>query len=404
MSFEKLASPSLNGFAAAPGMMAGNRKLIGYLRTNWSNDPFSFGSYSHFVKGTDRSLVTPLAAPVADRIFFAGEAMHPDYNSTVHAALESGQMAADALCTYTVAAQNIAVIGAGVSGLSAAQRLAVSGKSVTIFEARERIGGRVWTNRDLGPPLELGASWIHGISGNPISAIADAHSIARIENGKDMAVRGGDGRLIPDNLAPDWLDMIADEQNSLGADPKTLNLDLYDDHDGYQGPDNILPSGYDNIFAALSGDYAVQLSAPVDHVRYDADGVTIRHNGGISARFDAVIITVPLGVLKQGGIFFDPPLPAAKQEAIAQMGMGTLDKLYLLFESVFWDDTTYITTPENALPRGHFNDWMTFHKYLDVPVILAFNGGPAALELAADDDETLLTKALKTLDMAYPGA
>jgi hypothetical protein len=61
---------------------------------------------------------------------------------------------------------DIIVIGAGLSGLAAAERLVQAGRSVTVVEARNRIGGRVWTRRDSGVSgaIELGPEWLadHG--------------------------------------------------------------------------------------------------------------------------------------------------------------------------------------------------------------------------------------------------
>ncbi len=58
------------------------------------------------------------------------------------------------------------VIGAGMAGLSAACDLHAAGESVTVLEARERIGGRVYTRRDFfttpNTPVEFGAEFIHG--------------------------------------------------------------------------------------------------------------------------------------------------------------------------------------------------------------------------------------------------
>ena len=151
--------------------------LTGYIRTNWSEDPLSYGSYSYVAKGTSAEEYRALAEPIGGKVFFAGEATHQRYNSTVHAAYETGLSVAEEV--LKTGAKTIAVIGAGTSGLTAAKQLSGAGKSVTVFEARDRIGGRVWTNHDLGEPLDLGASWIHGVKGNPLSELADELELER---------------------------------------------------------------------------------------------------------------------------------------------------------------------------------------------------------------------------------
>lgn len=70
--------------------------------------------------------------------------------------------------------EEIIVIGAGISGLSAAKTLKTQGYKVKIIEARNRIGGRLWTsNKWQDLPVDLGASWIHGVDNNPITEIAN---------------------------------------------------------------------------------------------------------------------------------------------------------------------------------------------------------------------------------------
>ena len=115
------------------------------------------------------------------RIFFAGEATFHKRNSTVHAAYESGMRVAGMLSKKPH--QRIAIVGAGISGLAAAHRLAGMGLEVVVYEARDRIGGRLWTDMRLGVPLDLGASWIHGTDGNT------RHSLAIRQVRKRVAIR-----------------------------------------------------------------------------------------------------------------------------------------------------------------------------------------------------------------------
>ena len=74
--------------------------------------------------------------------------------------------------------ENIIIIGAGIAGIAAAKTLKSQGFQVTILEARDRIGGRIYTDKTLGFPVDLGASWIHGIQNNPIGKLAHDFNIA----------------------------------------------------------------------------------------------------------------------------------------------------------------------------------------------------------------------------------
>ena len=68
---------------------------------------------------------------------------------------------------------DVVIVGAGMAGLAAASALVDAGVATIVLEGRDRIGGRIWTDRSLGVPLELGASWIHGEKGkNPVTALA----------------------------------------------------------------------------------------------------------------------------------------------------------------------------------------------------------------------------------------
>jgi monoamine oxidase len=62
---------------------------------------------------------------------------------------------------HDLSARRVSIIGAGFAGLVAARELEAAGAQVTIFEARDRIGGRAWTEERLDHTLELGATWVH---------------------------------------------------------------------------------------------------------------------------------------------------------------------------------------------------------------------------------------------------
>ena len=323
----------------------------------------------------------------------------------MHAAYESGLRAAEAILGRSH--QNIAIIGAGISGLGAAHKLAAHGLQVTIYEARDRIGGRIWSDRSLGASVDLGATWIHGPEGNPISKLAEEAGAETLATTDDTVIRGKNGRKIWSLFMPGWMNDVV-SQTSLGVEydntnEKELNAAYAKYGLGYDGPDVKFPHGYDQILTSLKGDYEVRLSQIVKRVSY-ADtkvGVTFTDNG--EENYDAVIVTAPLGVLKKSAIAFDPPFSPEKREAISRMGMGVLDKLYLLFEDVFWDENiTTILTPHNDLPRGQFNYWINFHKYLNTPIIAAFNAATPAHDLSKLSDEEVVSRALQTLAMAYP--
>ena len=67
----------------------------------------------------------------------------------------------------------IIVVGAGVAGLAAARDCARAGAEVIVLEARDRVGGRIATLVREGFAFDLGASWIHGVEGNPVAELVD---------------------------------------------------------------------------------------------------------------------------------------------------------------------------------------------------------------------------------------
>ncbi|MFT6397933.1 MAG: monoamine oxidase [Bradymonadia bacterium] len=393
----------------AEAASVGGAALAGYLRTNWSRDPYSLGAYSYVSKdspGTGQDDRATVEASIGSQVFFAGEALNPLYQSSVHSAHESGLRAVESVLAANHS--RVAVIGAGMAGLTAASRLSEAGLVVTVWEARDRIGGRLHTDASLGLPLDLGASWIHGPLGNPLTGLADELGLERVESDETSVIRGEGGREVGMLGAPAWLDSVMTAA-SAGVEVEELNrayfAEVFPDRGiGYEGTDVLFPNGYAEILEALPGDYELELSRPVVRVSASESGVELESEDGTAQTFDAVIVTVPLGVLKAGTIGFEPALSTEKLAAIERMGMGVLDKLYLLFDEPFWDDETNIITIENGRPEGQFNFWLNLHRPFGVPVLVAFHGGAPAHALSSLSDEEMLEAALETLRGAYPSA
>ena len=377
------------------------RAPTGYLRTNWSRDPFSLGSYSYIARAASRDDTRALARPIDNRLFFAGEATHPDYNSTVHAAYETGLAVAETV--RITGAKSLAIIGAGISGLTAMRRLAAAGIEVTLFEARNRIGGRIWTDTTLGQPLDLGASWLHGDEGNPLVGLAAERGMQSVPTEDDYVLRGAGGRRLRDRDLPDWFEDVVTIQQDYGAGTSDINWTAYQNDLDYDGADRLFPRGYSQILGQLDTDLDIRLGTEVRRVALTDKGVQLGSAEDELGRFDAVIVTVPLGVLKAQRIDFLPALPKDKETAIHRLGFGLLDKLYLQFEQVFWDaEATWILTPDTGLPPGQFNQWLNLAPVIDAPILLAFNGAGPARDLSALPDEALISRALQVLEAAYP--
>src|SRR6478609_10165678 len=108
------------------------------------------------------------------------------------------------------------VVGAGISGLTAARLLAKAGRSVVVLEARDRVGGRVHTDRSDGLVTDLGASWIHGITDSPVAAAAQAFGMRTSEftvggyqpDSRPIAYYGPDGKRLSDEAAQQYIDDI----------------------------------------------------------------------------------------------------------------------------------------------------------------------------------------------------
>ena len=370
----------------------------GFLISRWRSDPYALGSYSFLPVGGQASDRADLREPVSNTLFFAGEATSSDSPSTVDGALLSGRRAAEEVLARSPV--RVAVVGAGVAGLAAAEALTRAGVQVEVFEARDRIGGRVVTDRSLGSSLDMGASWIHGSRRNPVTEIADDLDLLRAPTEySNQVVRNQRGEVLcSGEISAGWEEVTSIE-HEYGADVEDLSPEAEEEGGLYWGSDRLFLDGYDGVLSALDGDYEVHLSSAVERVDWADGEVSLEPALGT---FDAVVVTLPLGVLKAGTVAFSPALPAEKLRAINALGMGLLNKVYLRFPEVFWDveaDLLGFDGPE----RGVFAEWVNIAKVTGEPILLGFNASSVAEAMEGWSDEDIVAKAMEALRGMYAG-
>ena len=320
--------------------------------------------------------------------------------------------------------KSVIIIGAGISGLAAAKKLKEKGFDITVLEAQDKVGGRLRTNRTLGVAFDEGASWIHGINGNPISTLAQQAGMNTFETIDDQSDAcydlGGVLRnsAIYDNAETELYSILNTLKNSGNAtqsfetifnnlyptkandrlwkfllstyvtfdtgDLNNLSSLLYNEGEEFGGAEKIATNGFDTIPNFLANGLNILLNQRVAKIDYSDTKVKITHNGTVSEA-DYVVVTVPLGVLKSGNIEFVPALPSAKQNAIQKIGMNCVNKFILTWDTAFWDNTQYICyTPEIKDKFNYFVNVKKFHPSVNALMTFAYADYARQTETMAD--------------------
>lgn len=344
------------------------------------------------------------------------------------------------------------VVGAGVSGLTAARLLSQAGRRVVVLEARDRLGGRVSSERRPGLVTDMGASWIHGVDGNPVAAAAEAFGMRTEEftvggyqaDSRPIAYYGPDGERLTDAAAQAFADDIhAVDATLLGVvaesdpdasyrdvteialaaqgwgDERTQRVREYLEHrseeqygawiedlaahglddDVIDGDEVVFPDGYDRLPSRLAAGLDVRLTCVVSQVTWSPDGVVLTTDRGTFAG-DSAIITVPVGVLQSDDFVIEPALPSPVAEALGRLRMNAFEKVFLRFPTKFWDDDVYAIRQQG--PEGRWwHSWYDLTALHDTPTLLTFAAGPAAEKTRDWTEKQIADSVLAQLRRLY---
>ncbi|MEM7351589.1 MAG: FAD-dependent oxidoreductase [Acidobacteriota bacterium] len=341
----------------------------------------------------------------------------------------------------TRAAQRVLIVGAGVSGLAAARTLADAGHDVVVIEARDRIGGRIATSSHWADaPVDLGASWIHGVDNNPIAQLADAigaqtvvtdndasatfgvngaplnaaeqFRLQQLQGEIDDSVQAGQGAATDlalfetittgigyEQLSPSdqrFADFLMNEiELSFAGSLQDLSTYWFDDGDFFGGAEVVFPSGYRVITDHLATGLAIELGQTVLQVAASSSGVTVTTDKGTFTG-DRAVVTLPLGVLQAGTVQFSPALPSSMQQAVDGLAMGVLNKAYLRFPTVFWpNDLDWLA----QIPQvyGQWTNWLNINRVVAQPILMGFNAADFGQVIEAWSDEDIVAAGMEHL-------
>jgi monoamine oxidase len=408
--------------------------------------------------------------------------------------------------------KHIVVVGAGISGIVAAEKLQQLGYKVTVLEARMRTGGRMYTHyyANNGTAVDIGASIVTGSDTNPISTVLPKQTdIELFRIGDDGTLYDTNGDQIHatlDNkvekefnsilerccalkkedrsyhmltektinelslghvmfsMIDEYLQTIEDVNErkvhkkllywhvanleyGMGTDLRPCSIDHWDQDDEFDvtGSHYFVKQGYSSVINYLSRNLTIQLSQQVNRIDYKEDKVIVHTTNsdadvvnpivcelnpyGVDLNpdqsfeestkdyqsidgthvldsqqieCDALLLTVPLGVLQKNTIQFNPPLPDWKSEAIQNLGFGVLSKLILRFPYVFWNDMAYFgNLHEDEEQRGDYYLFWNMNPCIKTPVLVALFAGNAAFELENLHLEDIVSDVMTKLRRIY---
>lgn len=357
---------------------------------------------------------------------------------------------------------SVIVIGGGISGIAAAHVLQNASFKVLLLESRDRIGGRIHTDYSFGCPVDMGASWLHGVCNeNPLAPMIrrlgltlyrtsgdnsvlydhdlesytlfdmDGHQIpqqmvievgeafkkilketetVRDEHSHDMSVLQAISivldrhpELRQKGLAHEVLQWyICRMEAWFAADADMISLKNWDEEHVLSGGHGLMVQGYYPVIKALSKDIDIRLNHRVSRITNGPGEVMVTVEDGRTFVANAVIVTVPIGILKANLIEFEPKLPEWKVSAISDLGVGNENKIALQFDTVFWPNVELLgVVAPTSYACGYF---LNLHKATGHPVLVYMAAGRFAYDLEKLSDEAASSFVMLQLRKMFPNA
>ncbi|KAK1305074.1 putative polyamine oxidase 4 [Acorus calamus] len=357
---------------------------------------------------------------------------------------------------------SVVVVGGGISGIAAARALYDASFKVILLESRDRLGGRVHTDHTFGCPVDMGASWLHGVCNEnslaplirslrlPLYRTSGDNSVLYDHDLESYALFDIDGRQVPQQLVIEVEEIfkrilketekVRDEHANdmsvhqaisivfnrcpelrqeglayevlqwyicrmeawFAADANMISLKSWDQEHVLSGGHGLMVQGYYPLIKALAKDIDIRLNHRVKKITQHCNKVMVSVEDGSYFITDAAIVTVPLGVLKANLIEFEPKLPEWKLSAISDMGVGIENKIALHFDRVFWPNVELLgIVAPTSYACGYF---LNLHKATGNPILVYMAAGSFANDLEKLADKEAADFAMMHLKRMFPDA